>query len=319
MRTASIAATGWVVIAAFALSACAGQPNSDSGEGGSSLRGTVVTDGSSTVGPLTKAAAIEFEGVQPDVQVTVQITGTGGGFESFCSGQTDISNASRPIGDDEKAKCADAGVDFSEIVVANDGISVAVNPENDWVDCITVEQLHKIWAPESQGAVTNWNQVDPSFPDEPLTLFGPGTASGTFDYFTDAINGEEGASRIDYAASEDDNVTIDGVKSEAGATGYFGLTYLEENTELVRGLEVDGGDGCVFPSVETVQDGTYTPLSRPLFIYVSNASYAEKDAVKAFVDYYVDNTISIAESALFVPLTDEQTRTAQDELASLED
>ena len=210
-------------------------------------------------------------------------------------------------------------MDFTEIVVANDGISVAVNPENDWVDCITVEQLQKIWAPESQGTVTNWNQVDPTFPDEPLTLFGPGTASGTFDYFTDAVNGEEGASRTDYAPSEDDNVTIDGVKSEAGATGYFGLTYLEENAELIRGLEVDGGDGCVFPSVETVQDGTYTPLSRPLFIYVSNASYAEKDAVKAFVDYYVDNAVSIAESALFVPLTDDQTRTAQDELASLVD
>ena len=317
MKTAAIATTGWVFIAAFALSACAGQPNNDTGGGSSSLRGTVVTDGSSTVGPLTKAAAIEFEGVQPDVQVTVQITGTGGGFESFCSGQTDISNASRPIDDDEEAKCADAGVDFTEIVVANDGISIAVNPENDWVDCITVEQLHKIWSPESQGVITNWNEVDPSFPDEPLTLFGPGTASGTFDYFTDAINGEEGASRTDYAPSEDDEVIIQGVKSEVGATGYFGLTYLEENTELVRGLEVDGGDGCVFPSVETVQDKSYTPLSRPLFIYVNNASYAERDAVKAFVDYYVENAVPIAKSALFVPLTAEQTRTAQDELGSL--
>ena len=206
-----------------------------------------MTDGSSTVGPLTKAAGIQFGGVQPDVQVTVQITGTGAGFTSFCSGQTDLSNASRPIDDDEAAECAAAGIEFTEIVIANDGISVVVNPENDWIECITVEQLKTIWAPESDGVVTNWNQVDPSFPDEPLALFGPGADSGTFDYFSDAINGEEGASRTDYGRSEDDNVTIQGVKGEAGAMGYFGLTYLEENTDIVKGIEVDGGDGCVFP------------------------------------------------------------------------
>jgi len=317
VKTRATLAAAAILAAAFALSACAGQSATDSGDGGSNLSGTVVTDGSSTVGPLTKAAGIQFGGAQPDVQVTVQITGTGAGFTSFCSGQTDLSNASRPIDDDEAARCAAAGIEFTEIVIANDGISVVVNPENDWIECITVEQLKAIWAPESDGVVTNWSQVDPSFPDEPLALFGPGPDSGTFDYFSDAINGEEGASRTDYGRSEDDNVTIQGVKGEAGAMGYFGLTYLEENTDIVKGLQVDGGDGCVFPSVETVHDGTYAPLSRPLFIYVNNASYADNAAVRAFVDYFVDNAVPIAQSALFVPLTDEQTTTAQDELASL--
>jgi len=314
-RAAPVAAA--ILASALTLSACAGPAATDSGDGGSTLSGTVVTDGSSTVGPLTKAAGIQFVGVQPDVHVTVQITGTGAGFSSFCSGQTDLSNASRPIDDEEAAKCEAAGVEFTEIVIANDGISVVVNPANDWIDCITVDQLQTIWAPESQGAVTNWSQVDPSFPDEQLTLFGPGADSGTFDYFSGAINGEEGASRTDYGRSEDDDATVQGVKSDAGAMGYFGLTYLEENTDIVKGLEVDGGDGCVFPSVETVQDGTYAPLSRPLFIYVNNASYADNAAVKGFVDYYVDNAVEIAQSALFVPLTDEQTTTAQEELASL--
>ncbi|MFI8593561.1 PstS family phosphate ABC transporter substrate-binding protein [Microbacterium sp. NPDC078428] len=311
-RTAPLAAA--TILAALALTACAAESVGDSGE---TVSGTVVSDGSSTVGPLTKAASIQFAGVQPDVAVTVQITGTGGGFRSFCSGETDISNASRPIDDDEAAKCEAAGVEFTEIVIANDGISVVVNPENDWVDCITVDQLRKIWAPDAEGTVTSWNQVDPSFPEVPLALFGPGADSGTFDYFTEAINGEEGSSRSDYTGSEDDDVTVQGVKADEGALGYFGFTYLEENADVVKGLEVDGGDGCVAPSVETVQDGTYAPLGRPLFIYVNNDSYADEAAVKAFVDYYVDNADAIAQSSLFVPLTDEQTDTAQDELASL--
>lgn len=307
-------AAGALLAAVLALSACSGQPTSGSEK---SVTGTVVTDGSSTVGPLTKAAGIRFVGVQPDVQVTTQITGTGGGFISFCSGDTDLSNASRPITDDEAAKCADAGVQYTEIVIANDGISVVVNPENDWIDCITVDQLKTIWGADAEGTVTNWKQVDPSFPDEPLNLYGPGGESGTFDYFTGAINGEEGVGRTDYGRSEDDNATVQGVKGEKGAMGYFGFTYLEENSDVVKGLAVDGGDGCVSPSVKTVQDGTYAPLSRPLFIYVNNASYADKAQVKAFVDYYVDNADSIAKSSLFVPLTSAQTKTAQDELTGL--
>lgn len=315
MRPATTCLTaGTVLAAALVLSACGGQAAS---EADGSVSGTVVTDGSSTVGPLTKAAGIQFAGVQPDVQVTTQITGTGVGFISFCKGETDLANASRPITDDEAAECADAGVEYTEIVIANDGISVVVNPENDWIDCITLDQLKTIWGPGAEGTVTNWNQVDPSFPDEPLTLFGPGGESGTFDYFTGAINGEEGAGRTDYGRSEDDNVTVQGVKGDKGAMGYFGFTYLEENADVVRGLAVDGGDGCASPSVKTVQDGTYTPLSRPLFIYVNNASYADESQVKAFVDYYVDNADSIAKASLFVPLTREQTKTAQDELAFL--
>jgi phosphate binding protein len=315
-NTAKFAIAAAVLSAALALSACGGQ-STDAGDEGSALTGTIASDGSSTVGPLTEAAATEFASVEPGVQVTVATSGTGGGFKTFCAGETDISNASRPIKDEEATTCADAGIEFTEIVIANDGLSVVVNPENDWAQCLTVEQLNTIWAPESEGVITNWNQVDPSFPDVELTLYGAGTDSGTFDYFTDVINGEEGASRTDYSPSEDDNVTIQGVSGELGAMGYFGLSYLEENADLIKGVEVDGGEGCVFPSVETVQDGTYTPLGRPLFIYVNNASYAENEAVKAFVDYYVENAVSVAESALFVPLTDDQIVTAQEELASL--
>lgn len=315
-NTAKFAATATILSAALALSACGGQ-SSGTGESGSALTGTIASDGSSTVGPLTEAAATEFASVEPEVQVTVATSGTGGGFKTFCGGETDISNASRPIKDEEAATCAEAGIEFTEIVIANDGLSVVVNPENDWAQCLTVEQLNTMWAPESEGVVTNWNQIDPSFPDVPLTLYGAGTDSGTFDYFTDVINGEEGASRTDYSPSEDDNVTIQGVSGELGATGYFGLSYLEENADLIKGVEVDGGDGCVYPSVETVQDGTYTPLGRPLFIYVNNNSYSENAALRAFVDYYVENAVTIAESALFVPLTDEQIVTAQEELASL--
>ncbi len=320
ITTAKFASAAVVLVAALALSACGGQSSggeTGNGENGSALSGTVASDGSSTVSPLTEAAATEFAGIEPDVQVTVATSGTGGGFKTFCAGETDLSNASRPIKDEEAAICEEEGIEFTEIVIANDGLSVVVNPENDWIDCITVEQLNTIWAPESEGVVTNWSQVDPSFPDEPLTLYGAGTDSGTFDYFTDVINGEEGASRTDYSPSEDDNVTIQGVSGELGAMGYFGLSYLEENADVLKGLEVDGGDGCVFPSTETVQDGSYTPLGRPLFIYVNNASYSDNAAVQAFVDYYVENAVTVAEAALFVPLTDDQITLAQEELASL--
>jgi len=311
----SITGAGAVLAAAaLLLAGCGGQP-ADNGEGG--LTGTVASDGSSTVAPLAEAAADLFRGVESGVQVTVATSGTGGGFKTFCEGETDISNASRPIKDEEAAICEEAGIEFTEIVIANDGLSVVVNPENDWLECITVEQLHTMWAPESEGAITNWNQIDPSFPDQALTLYGAGTDSGTFDYFTGAVNGEEGASRTDYSPSEDDNVTIQGVAGELGAVGYFGLSYLLENEGTIKGLSVDGGSGCVYPSNETVQDGSYTPLGRPLFIYVKNTSYAENPAVTAFVDYFVENSASIAEDALFVPLTDEQVATAQEELASL--
>ena len=304
--------------AALLLSGCGGQSTaSETGGTDAGLTGSVAADGSSTVAPLTEAAADIFRDVEAGVQVTVATSGTGGGFKTFCAGETDLSNASRPIKDEEAEICAENGIEFTEIVMANDGLSVVVNPENDWAQCLTVEQLNTMWAPESEGVVNNWNQIDPSFPDVPLTLYGAGTDSGTFDYFTDVINGEEGASRTDYSPSEDDNVTIQGVSGELGAVGYFGLSYLEENLDLIKGVEIDGGAGCVAPTVETVQDGTYTPLGRPLFIYVANTSYLENPAVKSFVDFYVASAVEVAEAALFVPLTPEQITVASEELASI--
>ncbi|MTG90269.1 phosphate ABC transporter substrate-binding protein PstS family protein [Cellulosimicrobium sp. BIT-GX5] len=316
-RTAAvIGATGLVLT----LAACGGQSQGATGDGGTSgdgLSGEVSIDGSSTVEPLSSAAATLFRDEEPGINVTVATSGTGGGFKRFCAGETDISDASRPIKDEEIAACEEAGIEYTEIVIANDGLSVVVNPENDWLECITTEQLATIWGPDSEGTVTSWNQVDPSFPDEPLALYGAGTDSGTFDYFTEAINGEEGAIRTDYTPSEDDNLTVQGVSGATGAMGFFGLSYAEENSDSVKLLAVDGGDGCVVPSKETVQDGTYSPLGRPLFIYVNNAKYAENEALRSFVDFYLANEEQIAADALFIDLTDEQAQTAADELASL--
>ena len=196
--------------------------------------------------------------------MTVGISGTGGGFEKFCNGETDFSNASRPIKDEEKTACESKGVEFLELLVAKDGITVVVNKDNDWATCLTVDQLKTMWGPDSKAG--SWKDIDPSFPDESLKLYGPGTDSGTFDFFTAAINGEEDASRSDYSPSEDDNVTVQGVSGEKGGLGYFGLSYYEQNQDTLKALEVDGGAGCVAPSAERCWTGTYTPLSRPLFI-----------------------------------------------------
>ena len=268
------------------------------------LSGTVRADGSSTVAPLVSLAAERFRKEEPGVKVTVGISGTGGGFERFCRGETDLSNASRPIKDEEIAACKKKGIDYIELQVANDGLSVVVNNGNDWAKCLTVEQLKKIWQPGSK--IKNWKDVDPSFPSEKLSLFGAGTDSGTFDYFTDAIVGEEGASRSDYTATEDDNVTVRGVAGEKGALGYFGLSYYESNKGKLKAVEIDGGDGCVAPSVQTVQDGTYKPLSRPLFTYVKKSSALDKLEVDAFLQFLLDNQETLARGALFVPLTSDQ-------------
>ncbi|WP_418275920.1 PstS family phosphate ABC transporter substrate-binding protein [Isoptericola jiangsuensis] len=315
-RAAALVGTAGVVAA---LAACGGgqEAATGAGESGDGLSGSIAVDGSSTVAPLTSAAATLYRDVEPGVNVTVATSGTGGGFKSFCAGETDISDASRPIHDEEIAACEEAGVEYTEIVIANDGLSVVVNPENDWAQCLSVEQLKTIWAPESEGEVTSWNQVDPSFPDEPLDLYGAGTDSGTFDYFTDAINGEEGATRADYTPSEDDNVTVQGVSGSSGALGYFGLSYAEENSDLVKLVDVDGGEGCVTPSSESVQDGSYTPLGRPLFIYVNNAKYQDNEALQSFVDFYLESEEDVAAEALFISLTDEQAATARAELDSL--
>lgn len=309
-----------IAASSLVLSACGGQNQSSGGTGEgstSALSGAVSVDGSSTVAPLTEAAASLYREEESGVNVSVATSGTGGGFKKFCAGETDISDASRPIKDEEKADCEANGIEFTELVVANDGLSVVVSPDNDWAKCLTVDQLKTMWGPESEGKVTNWNQIDPSFPDQELTLYGAGTDSGTFDYFTEAINGEEGASRTDYSPSEDDNITVQGVKGDKGAVGYFGLSYVEENPDSVKAVEIDGGGGCVAPSSETVQDGTYKPLGRPLFIYVNHASYKDKPQVRSFVDFYVENEDKVAEEALFIGLTAEQKKTAQDALATL--
>jgi len=283
-------------------------------DGGQNLSGTIRIDGSSTVAPLSEAAAELFQAENPNVRVTVGTSGTGGGFEKFCAGETDISNASRAIEEEEETACQEAGVRYEEIQVANDGLAVVVNPENDWAQCLTTAQLKKIWDRGSK--VSNWNQVDPKFPDEELRLFGAGTDSGTFDYFTDAINGEEGRSRSDYQASEDDNVTVQGVQGARGAMGYFGLSYVEQNEGKIKAIEVDGGDGCVAPSTETVQSGDYKPLGRPLFIYPSQRAL-ERPEARAFVQFYLENQAKITEQALFVPMTEEQLAESQQKVQAL--
>ena len=303
-----------VVAAGFAVTACGGGNEGGSGGEGESVSGAVVIDGSSTVEPLSSAAAELFMEKNPDANVTVGTSGTGGGFEKFCAGETDISDASRPIKESEIEVCKKNNIAYSELVVANDALSVVVNKENTWANCLTVEQLNRIWAPGS--TVNNWNQVDPSFPNEPLQLFGAGSDSGTFDYFTQAINGKEGESRTDYNPTEDDNVTVQGVSATRGALGYFGYSYLEANADKVKGVSVDGGGGCVAPSAQTAQDGTYKPLARELFIYVSDAAL-KKPQVVAFADFYLESNKDIVEAAKFIPLTDEQLKTAKSELDAL--
>ncbi len=308
-----------VALAALALTGCSNNP--ENGEntaagGGEKLSGQVMVDGSSTVAPLSEAAAsiYQADGGQPGVNVSVGTSGTGGGFERFCKGETDISNASRPIKDSEKQACEAAGIKYKELIVANDALTVVVSKDNTWADCLTVDQLKKIWEPGSK--VANWNQVDPKFPSEPLKLFGAGTDSGTFDYFTAEINGEEGASRTDYTASENDNVTVQGVAGTKGGLGYFGFTYFEENADKLKALKVDGGAGCVEPSLQTAQDNTYKPLSRPLFIYVSDAG-AKKPHVENFVTFYIESIDDIVKEAKFVPLTEQQKGTLKSEFDAL--
>jgi phosphate transport system substrate-binding protein len=280
----------------LALSACGGGEDSASAENAEKLTGEIQIDGSSTVAPLSEAAAEGFQEEHSGVTVAV-----------------DISDASRPIKDKEAATCKTNGIEFQEITVANDGLAVVVNKDNP-IECLTVDQLKKIWEPNSK--VTNFKQVDPSFPDLEMKLFGPGTDSGTFDYFTDEINGEEGASRTDYQPSEDDNVIVSGVQGNKGGMGYFGLSYVEENSDALKAVKVDGGDGCVAPSQETVLDGSYKPLSRPLFIYASN-KIVERPEGLAFLEYYIENSDSIAEQALYVPLSDEQRSEAESRLEAL--
>ncbi len=277
------------------------------------LSGRITADGSSTVGPYTQAAAEAFMRKHRKVQITVGISGTGGGFERFCRGETDLSDASRPIKTAEHQTCLANGVRWIAFTVANDGISLVVNKSNTWADCLTTAQLKKIWEPSSK--VESWKDVDSSFPDVKLKLFGPGTDSGTFDFFTEAINGKARSSRSDYQASENDNVLVQGVEGDRGSLGYFGLSYYEANKAKLKLLKVDSGKGCVAPSVKTVQNGTYRPLSRPLFIYAKRSSF-NRAAVRSFIGYIFNNEGTIAKRAAFVPLTAKQLRKARGQYSS---
>jgi phosphate transport system substrate-binding protein len=301
---------------ALGAAACGSDDDDDGGSGnsgGGDLSGTIRIDGSSTVGPFAQAAQEAFVGENPGVRITVAQSGTGGGFEKFCAGETDISNASRPIDEEEEVPiCDKEGVKYTEVQVANDGISIATNPNLE-VKCLTTDQLKELW---SQGSkVNSLSQIDPSLPDAELSLFGPGTDSGTFEFFTEEINGEEGNTRKDYQPSEDDNVLVQGVAGEDGGLGYFGFSYYEQNQDKLGLVGVDAGSGCVEPSQESISSGEYKPLSRPLFMYPSQKAL-QRPEVKAFMDYVVENYEAISEAASIVPMSQEQADQAKSALGS---
>jgi len=263
----------------------------------------IKIDGSSTVYPITEAVAEEFQ-IEKKTKVTVGISGTGGGFKKFCRGETDIQNASRPILKKEMEACKEAGVQFIELPVAYDGLTVVINKNNDFVKSLSVEELKKIWEPAAQGKIKSWKQVNATFPDTPLKLFGAGSDSGTFDYFTEAIVGKAKSSRGDFTASEDDNVLVQGVNSDKGGLGYFGFAYFEENQDKLRAVPIVAKKGApaVSPSFETVKNGTYQPLSRPIFIYVNATAAAFKPEVKAFIDFYLQNAPTLVKEVKYIPL-----------------
>ncbi len=269
-----------------------------------SFAGSVIKiDGSSTVYPITEAIAEEFQAMYKDIKVVVGISGTGGGFKKFVTNQTDISDASRPIKSSEQKKARMNGIDFIELPVAYDGLTVVVNKNNKFIDHLTVAELKKLWEPAAQGNITKWNQVREGFPAEKIVLYGPGTDSGTFDYFTEAICGGSGKSRGDYTPSEDDNVLVQGVAGDKNALGYFGLAYYEENKDKLNAVKIDGGNGPVEPTYDNVQDGSYQPLSRPIFIYV-NRNAADKDYINKFVEFYLKKAKDVAKEVGYIALPD---------------
>ena len=279
------------------------------------LSGKIAIDGSSTVAPFAQAAAELFNEENPDVKVTVGTSGTGGGFEKFCAGETDISDASRPIKPDEEAPvCKKDSVTYGEVQIANDGIAVVTN-KSMAVECLTTDQLKQLWNKGSK--VASLKEIDATLPDAKLSLYGPGTDSGTFDFFTGEINGEEGVTREDYEPSEDDNQLVTGVEGDDGGLGYFGFSYYEGAKDQLNLVGVDGGGGCVKPSTETIQDGSYKPLSRPLFMYPSEKAMSRPE-VKAFMEFVLENQQQIAEASKIVPLTDEQATKAKGELDKAE-
>lgn len=289
---------GMVAIVSLAAFACSSDSSTESTSDSSGLRGTIEIDGSSTVFPITEAVAEEFRKEAPRVQVNVGVSGTGGGFKRFVEGQTDISDASRPIKDSEAEQARTNGIEYIELRVGTDGLSVIVNPENSFAECLTLDELERIWKPGS--TITNWNQVRSEFPDQRLRLYGPDTDSGTFDYFTEEVMGEAQVSRDDYTASADDNVLVQGVAGDRGSLGYFGYAYFKENTDKLQAVAVDAGNGCIIPTSETIASGEYTPLSRPLFIYV-NVESLQRPAVAAFVKFYMEQGAELTRLVGYVP------------------
>ena len=271
----------------------------------SDLSGDIKIDGSSTVYPVTEAVAEEFRNIHPKVRVTVGVSGTGGGFKKFGRGEIDISDASRPIKEKEAAICEENNIDYLELSVAYDGLAVIINPENDWVDFFTVEELNKIWHPDAQNKLMYWNQIREDWPNEEIHLFGPGTASGTYDYFAEVICGKKVGTRGDYTASEDDHVLVQGVATDKYGLGFFGLAYYEENKDKLKLVGVDNGNGAILPSMETVSNGTYNPLARPIFIYANNSA-KDRNEVKEFISFYLSNAGKLVGDVGYIPLTNEE-------------
>ena len=277
-----------------------------SGNVSSTQQPSINIDGSSTVYPVTEAVVKDFKSTKSQTaEINLNVSGTGGGFQKFCRGETDISNASRPISVKEMNTCKEAGVAYIELPIAFDALTVVVNQNNDWLDSITTEELKNIWSPEAENIITNWNQINPSFPNLPLNLYSPDSDSGTFDYFTEAIVGEAGASRSDYLDSKDDNTLVEGVKQDSNAMGYFGLAYYETQKEQIKAISIDSGNGAVFPSRETVEAGEYQPLSRPLFIYVNSSAAQKNPQLKALIEYYLEQAPNIVQKVGYVPLPEE--------------
>jgi len=293
-----------IVSLAFVALACGDKKEKKNQSDVAGLTGTIKVDGSSTVFPITEAVAEEFRSVQPEVKVTIGVSGTGGGFKKFSRGETNLSNASRPIKDKEKKACEENNINYLELEVAYDGLAVLVNPANDWVDNFTVEELRMIWEPAAQGVIMKWNQIRPEWPNEEIHLFGPGVASGTYDYFTEAIVGESGSSRGDFTASEDDHVLVQGIAGDKFSLGFFGLAYYSENKDKLTLIGVHNGEEVVKPTLETVSNGTYKPLSRPLFVYVNSTSVKSPEVVE-FVKFYLDNSAELSTDVGYIPLPSE--------------
>lgn len=304
----------WVALAVTLMgSACGSKTDSGTDVGG--LSGDIKIDGSSTLYPITEAVAEEFRREHPDVKVTVGVSGTGGGFNKFARGETDISDASRPIKTQEGEACKKKNIRYVELRVAFDGLAVVANSANTWLKDITIEELRKMWEPAAQEKINRWNQIRPEWPAEEFHLYGPGTASGTYDYFTEVVVGKSGSSRGDYTASEDDNVLVQGIAGDKNGLGFFGLAYYEENMDKLRLIGVNNGNGPMFPDMETVKNGTYTPLSRPVFIYVSNAA-AKRTEVVSFVNFYLENAAALVPEVGYVALSEKEYQEETDKFTS---